>query len=182
MHRWVVTTWLDHAEIELAREAFDMIPRSVVEKDWDLRALQERLRDAEEARDLGESVYPASIPIDERWAGPRVIPQRSATGAVLRAWYPGRVVQGTDEGVVLVFATTSENSSSRRVKIKELTGQEWSRAARTRPEDATGFVEIGSYLDDDLLIMSIDERTPPWSRAADAEADLRYAARWDSPE
>jgi tetratricopeptide (TPR) repeat protein len=182
LHRWVVSAWLDHAEVEIAREAFDMIPRHVLEEDWDLRSLQDRLRDAEEARSLGESVYPASIPVEDRWGGPRVVPPRSGTGATLRAWYPGRVVQGTENGVVLVFATPADDPGARRVKVRELTEQEWARAARTRPEDASGFVEIGSYLDGDLLIVSLDERAPTWSRPADPDAELRYLARWDPRE
>jgi len=178
LHRWVVTAWLDHAQVELAREAFDAIPQEQTSRDPALAALRQRLMDAEEARELGDSVYPATIPVDERWMRPRVLPERSASGARRRAWYPGRVVEGTTDGVVIVFAVPDEDPSKRRTKIRDVSADAWLRATDTLPQEAHGFVEVGTYEDGGMLIRWIDAPEAPWLRSVDPVEEVRYMARW----
>ncbi|MBX3273143.1 MAG: hypothetical protein KF729_22960 [Sandaracinaceae bacterium] len=166
-HLWVVRAWLDAAEVELARDAFDAIPVTVTSPA--LRALGERLLDAEEARTLGESVYPASVPKDERWKRPRRLPEASPNGAARRAWYPGRVIESSHDVVMIVFATTGEEP--RRVKLKELPSADWKQAARFPP---AGFFELGSYEDGTIIILPVDDPAPDWASPLDVEHELRH--------
>src|SRR5512140_486209 len=67
MHRWVIRNWLRHGEAVEAREALEAIPARWRERTSELRFLAQRLGDLEEAIELGESVYPASEPLERRW-------------------------------------------------------------------------------------------------------------------
>jgi tetratricopeptide (TPR) repeat protein len=177
MHRWVVTDWLDHGEVELAREAFDSIPRHIVQADPYLSRLGNRLVDAEEAHALGNTVYPPFIPPEERWQGPRLVPDTSTSGSPRRAWYPGRVVQATDDAVVIVFAIPNGDPQGRRVMTRELDAATWKRAANRPPASATGFIEIGSYENGELVVEVFDDRLPAWDRPLQRDP-LRYMGRW----
>ena len=178
MHRWVVSEWLDHAEVEFAREVFEGIPRQIVEQDLVLSRLAQRLADAEEAQALGETIYPPYVPSEERWKGPRVVPQTSADGSALRAWYPGRIAEANDNTVAVVFATADLDPEKRRVMIRELSADDWKRAARRPPASAKGFVEIGSYEDGTVIIETLDPRPPDWDRAGRRDI-IRYLSRWE---
>lgn len=158
LHRWVVTAWLEVGQVELAREAFDAIPLELVAAHELLRDLEHRLLDAEEARDLGESVYPASIPPSERWQGPRHLPDER-DGQSLRAWYPGRVIEADASGVLIVFAVPHAEEAQRRVKSRTLSLKEWSAASGSR---ATGFIEIGSYEGGELVILPVKNPEMRW--------------------
>lgn len=176
LHRWVVQSWLDQGEVEFAREAFDAIPPSVVESADALRLLEERLLDAEEARDLGESVYPASVSASERWLHPRHLKDVNDRGSPLRTWYPGRVVSTSDEGVVIVFAVPDPDPDRRRVKLRDMTTGEWDAFSDARPE---GFVEIGTYADGSTVILPINDPVPAWANPVDAELELRHLGLWN---
>lgn len=183
VHRWVAMEWLKRGEVDLAREVFDTIPAEIVDGDERLSDLRDRLRDAEEARALGTSVYPPATPPDERWTGPRRVPEQASNGSKLRAWYPARVVESRADGVLLVFAVPSDNPAEIRVKLRELSSDEWTRASRRRPESAAGFVEIGSYRDGQLIIELVDEPRGHVDRAGDEpDRDLRYLRRWRASE
>lgn len=171
-HYWVVEAWLEEGQIELARDAFDAIPADIVLDSPNLCRLEERLLDAEEAHVLGESVYPASIPVGDRWIAPRSpLPERSVSGARRLAWYPGRVIDTHDDAVMIVFATPSPDPAARRVKVRELTAADWSASARSRPE---GFFELASYEDGTVAILPIDDRAPDWAQPVDMEHALRH--------
>lgn len=175
-HRWIVEAWLDAGEVELAREVFDAVHPATIAREDGLRALEATLLDAEEAQALGESVYPASTPLDKRWLARRVVPDVCASGAERIAWYPGRVVDRTAEGVLLVFAIPDPRRDARRARSRELSADEWQRAAGRPIGEAHGFIEIGSYADGSLVIEPIDEPAP--ERRRDPLDELRYLQRW----
>ncbi|MHB8872434.1 MAG: tetratricopeptide repeat protein [Myxococcaceae bacterium] len=179
MHRWVVEAWLDHGQVELAREAFDAIPPELVTAAPELALLEQRLLDAEEARALGESVYPASTPVSTRWSEPRLVPERSKSGAKRRAWYPGRVLDSRPDGVMLVFAIPAKSSTERRVKVRELSPEEWATASGLPIESAKGFLEIGSYEDETQVILRVEDPVPDWAYL-DVDRALRPMSHWKS--
>ncbi len=175
LHRWVVTAWLEVGQVELAREAFDAIPLDLVAAHELLRDLEHRLLDAEEARDLGESVYPASIPPSERWMGPRHLPDER-DGHSLLAWYPGRVIEEGASGVLVVFAVPHADEAQRRVMSRTLSLKEWSAASGSR---AAGFIEIGSYAGGELVILPVENPEIRWQSELN-DADLMAPlGRWD---
>jgi len=179
-HRWVVSAWLDAGEIQLAREAFDAIPPEVVMGDPVLERLENRLLDGEEAVELGEAVYPSRIPTEVRWLEPRRLAAEKLDGTTLRAWYPGRVVDADRDGVMIAFAIPNRDPAARRVKLREMTREEWERFAQSEP---TGFIEVGTYSDQSVVILPIDDGAADWSRdTLDGEDLLRPLARWTPPE
>jgi tetratricopeptide (TPR) repeat protein len=178
LHRWVVSAWLEAGEVELASEAFDAIPPEVVSRDDRLQSLEARLADALEAVALGASVYPAGLPMERRWRGPQHL-QDALNGARLRAWYPGRVIESDQEEVLLVFAVPHEDPAQRRVKTRTLAWAEWNAAARVA---ASGFIEIGSYENGDLVILHVSDTALPWEPDEEDElAAQRPLAIWNHP-
>lgn len=140
-HRWVVDAWLDRGEVELAREAFEAIP-SELHRHPALVELVQRFRDLEEAARLGESVYPASVAMDDRWCRPLLVSNRGPRGEALIQWYPARVVEAGDEQVLLTLGVAGEEGPS--TMLKELTRGAWNEAAQSQ-ETPSGYWEIGSY-------------------------------------
>jgi tetratricopeptide (TPR) repeat protein len=180
VHRWVVKAWLDRDEVERARKVFDAIPRSVVDSYPQLQELRQRLEDAEEVRLLGESVYPASTPMEERWGGPRFLEPTNEAGSPLVEWFPGRIVRVDSEGVRVVVATPEAPAEKRRVIVRELSMAEWRECAGTQelPEAGT-FMEVGTYEDDTCRIVCIPSSAPSRRRLHLATArNLRYLRRW----
>ncbi|WP_426748626.1 hypothetical protein VZQ01_19395 [Myxococcus faecalis] len=180
MHRWVVTSWLQRGEVARARKAFDTIPLEVVERQEVLKRLRQRLADAEEAVQLGESVYPASVPVTLRWKKPLFLDVRNENGSTLREWFPGRVVHASRHEVQLVVATPEVDPLERQVVSKTLSREQWAHAARTQalPKEDT-FIEVGTYEDEALRIVLVPAeeallRQRPWMD----KDSLRYLRRW----
>jgi hypothetical protein len=178
LHVWVVMAWLEYGQVEPAREAFDVIPAHVVENDDQLKELKLRLEDAKEAEALGESVYPASTPMKDRWRGPRVVPGENHSGAVRVAWYPGRIVDAAEDGVTLVVATPEQDRDERRVIARQMTREEWLESARFPPEQAKGFVEVGSFADGTVQILPLPPEIHSPVFQIDSEWRLRYLRQW----
>ncbi|WP_428263162.1 hypothetical protein [Haliangium sp.] len=179
LHRWVIREWLLHGQVEAAREVMDDIPSQITKQDDNLADLEERLRDAEEARALGESVYPVSVPTNERWRAPRLIPKKSAKGSPRVAWYPGRVVEASSRGVTLVVATPHEDPEQRRVILREMSKEEWVETAWCAPKDAKGFVEVGRFADDEVCILPLSSGPDTYELGEQEQRRLlRYVRRW----
>lgn len=173
-HRWVIRGWLEVGEGELAREVLDAIPTSLEEQPAVVE-LSREVVDAEEARRLGESVYPAYVDPSRRWVGPAHVAQTLAEGAKLRHWYPGRIVEANATHVVIVFATPSGPEATRRTKVKELTAKEWADATGRPTEGAQGYIEIGVYDGDRTRIELVGSEEP---RRRDPNRELRYLRQW----
>jgi tetratricopeptide (TPR) repeat protein len=190
VHRWIVEEWLEAAEVARARRVFDQIPRELVERIPELAVLEWRLLDAEEAVALGESVYPAGMPMEDRWRKPARVPEEGPGGARLTGWYPGAVVSASEEGVALVFATTEEDISERRVIRVELSADGWrERADFCAPEEAQGFVVLATYSEGDgdegvkEKLYAIDASPAPWEKhPRSAHERTRYLRSWADPE
>lgn len=165
LHRWVVRAWLEVGEVKNARRVFDEIPADIVGMDEQLKQLQWRLEDAEEAVQLVESVYPASTPPSDRWHHPQVPP-----GAELSTWSPGRVVAANRNGVVLVLAAMGPGGPERRVVRAQVSAKEWSKLAWCPPADAAGFVEVHVTRQGRQRIVPVTAAQPPWALAPAEDA------------
>lgn len=144
LHRWVVEAWLGMGEVERAREVLALIPTEVVSGNDVLQALAARVADAVEAMELGESVYPASLPIEERWRQPPFVPEEE-DGRTLVAWHPGRVRRVDEVGVELVYVESPEQPDVRELHGLELSLADWRAWARGRLPETDAFVIVAEY-------------------------------------
>lgn len=144
LHRWVVEAWLGLGEIERAQEVLSLIPIEVVSGSNVLKALAARVADAVEAVELGESVYPASIPPEDRWRLPAFVPEEE-DGHPLVAWRPGRLRQVDETGVELVYAESPAQPEARELHGLELSHAEWQALARGRNPQVDAFVIFAEY-------------------------------------
>ncbi|MCP3137039.1 tetratricopeptide repeat protein [Pyxidicoccus xibeiensis] len=180
LHRWVVDSWLERGEVERARMVFNAIPMDVVGQHDKLQELRQKLEDAEEVRQLGEPVYPASVPVELRWKKARFLERVNGHGSPLKEWFPGRVVKATSQVVSVVVVTPETVPQSRQVVVKEVSREQWRRATGSKDLPRTDtFIEVGSYEDGSLSIVLVpsDETLlqPPQLMGRQA---LRYLKRW----
>jgi tetratricopeptide (TPR) repeat protein len=155
VHRWVAEAWLDHGEIERARTVFRQVPTNVIQQDPILLKLRQRLEDAYEAVMLGESVYPAGVPMADRWVSPRVLPDEK-DGTPLHRWMPGRILSVDQKTVAFVVALPPD----RRVFKQQVTVKEWRSWSRATPR-LDAFFEMGFYGADEKLVEVIEVRAQP---------------------
>lgn len=165
LHRWVADAWLEHGEVERARAVFGRIPRHVVSADAKLRDLRERVEDAVEAITLGESVYPSSVRMADRWRAPRVTPEEK-DGVALLDWMPGRILQVGSKTVAVVMVEPQD----RRVLKQEFRLALWKRWSRTAPQ-ADRFFEIGFYGETEKDVLVTEVRASPPSAELEAGDD-----------
>jgi tetratricopeptide (TPR) repeat protein len=139
MHFWVARRWLAVGNLREARDVLSEVPPSWLEQEAELQRLVEIIAAQEQAMELGESVYPVSTPIADRWVTPRALkPKRS--GLPLVKWSPGRVVEANGEEVTVIVAPTPSEA-------QQLTfdAASWQRLAGEPAADAEGFFELGEY-------------------------------------
>jgi tetratricopeptide (TPR) repeat protein len=179
LHRWVVEAWLGMGEVERAREVLALVPNEVVQTSDVLRALAVRVVDAVEATELGESVYPASLPLEDRWIQPAFIPDEE-DGRPLVVWRPGRVRQVRAEGIELVYAESHATSDSRELHGLEFSRAEWHEYARGKQPQVDAFVIFAEYEGGLKRLFHWPARSPSAnSPAVDEEFDsLRYVREW----
>lgn len=146
-YRWIVKAWLRMGEVRRARAAFDTIPWHMLDQSPKLEDLREELEDAEEAVALGESVYPSSTPMSDRWVQPAdVVPNQSQDGLSLKAWFPGRVSSVDEEGVHLALAVPDPEPEKRRLIVRTLSPKEWTQLGFcSMAEAAERFVLVAIY-------------------------------------
>lgn len=157
LHRWVARRWLALGYVAEARGVLEGIPRRWIESDERLRSVEHLVRDAEEGLQLGESVYPAGVPVDSRWKGPRVTPTLNASGASRTRWWPGRVLRVEADDVIVILADP-ESLTAYRVSY---TADEWRAMANQAPSDARGFIELAEYVDGSRQIRVVPEVPVP---------------------
>ena len=152
-----VGEWLDYGEVQHARSVFDEIPSEIVEKEEDLKILQWRLEDAEEA----VAVYPASTPPSSRWTVPQIPP-----GEALKSWSPGRVVGANKHAVVVVMATVRDGKPQKQVVESSFTAKQWVGAGGwCPPSEAKGFIEMHVTTKGKQRILPVTAALPPWALA-----------------
>jgi hypothetical protein len=181
VHRWVVKAWLERGEVERARRAFDAIPPGLVGDTPRLWELGQQLQDAEEVRLLGESVYPASVPMEMRWTRPRFLEPLNQNGKRLREWFPGRVVHSSSKHVRVVVATPELEPAARRVVVRELSTKQWREyTCQESLPGADTFIEVGTYEDEAVrIVLAPGGGLGRGARLASARA-LRYLRRWST--
>lgn len=139
LHFWVARRWLAVGRLDDARQVLSEVPERWLAQEAELRELVQILTAQEQSLALGESVYPASMPIAARWHHPRSLrPVRS--GRRLVAWAPGRVVEARPTAVTVVVAPTPDEAQQ-----LSFDAESWRRLAGEPAEDADGFFELGIY-------------------------------------
>ncbi|MCC6558558.1 MAG: hypothetical protein IT372_36955, partial [Polyangiaceae bacterium] len=180
VHQWVVRAWLRFGEVRRARSVFDDIPEEpFCDQGW-YRDLQHALLDAEEAVRLGESVYPAEMPMDKRWTLPTdLVSEHDAMGRPLRHWFPGRVVGFDDLGIHTALAVPEKDPSARRIIARTLSIEEWRQHGFCPAEEAEGkYLVLAIYVDPEggeevVQILPLPHR----ARAPD-EDEIRHLTRY----
>ncbi|MBZ4417640.1 hypothetical protein [Myxococcus sp. RHSTA-1-4] len=179
LHRWVVEAWLGVGEVERAQEVLGLIPTEVVSTSNVLRALAARVADAVEVLELGESVYPASIPPEDRWRLPAFVPEEE-DGRALVAWHPGRLRRVDEAGIELVYAESPEQQEARELQGIELSHSDWRKAARGRSPQVDAFVILAEYQGGLRRLFHWPSRPLDSGRpTVEEELDsLRYVRQW----
>ena len=139
-HCWVVEEWLRHGEVERAARVYRMIPRRWFDEHVVLERLRQRFEDALEAIELGESVYPADVPIAKRWQEPLML-QPTWNELERQDWMPGRVLKTAADAVSFVVAS---GGTERRVFKQTASIDEWKGWAGSAPRQDQ-FFEMGFY-------------------------------------
>jgi hypothetical protein len=165
VHRWVVRAWLSVGEVARARAVFRTIPKRIVDQNPALIRLREEVEDAAESQELGESVYPAHIPVGRRWIAPTALPDLR-DDLPLRTWLPGRVVAIEASTVGLVVALPGE----RRVFAMTVTGDEW-RAWAGGTARIDTFFELGFYGDTNSVVEIRELKAVPAAPPLDDDDD-----------
>ncbi|NOY27509.1 MAG: hypothetical protein GXP62_16725 [Oligoflexia bacterium] len=174
IHRWVARSWLALGEVKRARRVLNRVLSPAAE-DPKIKAIDHRVRDAEETHSLGAAVRPPNMPFKQRWSV-SVLPEADEEGNRRTRWFAGRVDLVDHEGVHVVFATTEEDGRARRLLRKVMSIDAWRAASKLPPRAAVGrFVEIGEY-GDRLLIEPVT--TYSGGGGGIHEDDLRYLERW----
>lgn len=156
-----------------------LIPTEVVSTSNVLKVLAARVVDAVEAIELGESVYPASIPPEDRWKLPAFVPDEE-DGHPLVAWRPGRLRRVDETGVELVYAESPEQPDARELHGIELSHAEWQALARGRGPRPDAFVIFAEYQGGSRRLFhwpahSLATRGPAVEEDFDS---LRYVRQW----
>jgi hypothetical protein len=154
-HAWVARAALDAGDLKLAQQVLATAGRARIEALPLLRALRDELDVLLEVDRLGEALYPATVPVAERWepTSPRILPRTlehrlldpELFGGGLRPvhlvhFHPGRVLAIDEEGMVeLVLADLAR-------KPPVLFAREISRADLTKLADGEE-PEVGRFLE-----------------------------------
>jgi hypothetical protein len=157
LHRMVARRWLALGRIDDARDVLAEIPKHWLEQEAELRDLVRVLAGHEQARTHGESVYPVSTPLEDRWTRPRSLRPRRG-GKRLSWWGPGRVVEATADEVTVVIAPTP--TEAQQVTYDAAT---WRRMASESASDAVGYFELGRYEGgDEVIRTSVEDMHDRW--------------------
>lgn len=178
VHRWVAQAWHDAGESERASAVLAQLPADIIAASSRLRRLQHDIADALEAEQLGESVYPWDVPMDQRWKAPRTITEDDASHVV--QWAPGRVVD-VDEAVRVVYALASEPAEPKRIALRELSQQEWRELSGGQPPKANTYFELLRFSDGSVRIAIVPSTPHDLDPRASAIARA-YLQRWHSPQ
>lgn len=172
LHGMVARRWLALGRIDDARDVLAEIPKPWLDQEAELRDLVRAVVSDVQARALGESVYPASTPIEDRWTRPRSL-RPSREGKRLSWWAPGRVVEATADDVTVVIAPTPDEAQ--QLTYDTVT---WRRMASEPASDAEGYFELGRYEGgDEVIRTSVEDRYDRWLE--DEAAELRaWVGAW----
>ncbi len=175
LHHWVARGWLDAGRVADAFEVLEAIPERHFEDNTRLQKLRERVLDAVEADAIGGAVYPATVPMKERWTEkPRELPEEYQNSP-LDQWFPGRIVHADTTGVDILYASRL-STTDYESHTTHIAPADWQRHGLGPSEEARGFVALGVYQNGQRLIRTVEEKRP--ERVA--ELPLAYFDRWRS--
>lgn len=172
LHGMVARRWLALGRVDDARDVLAEIPKQWLDQEAELRDLVRALSSDEQARALGESVYPTSTPLEDRWTRPRSL-RPSRDGKRLSWWAPGRVIEATADEVTVVIAPTS--AEAQQVTYDAAT---WRQMASEPASDAEGYFELGRYEGgDEVIRTSVVDGHDRW-REDEAEELRGWVGAW----
>ena len=151
LHYWVARRWLALGHLADARAVLSEVPQRWLDEEAELRALLQILTVEEQSLVLGESVYPASVAVEDRWKRPRSL-RRTRAGQQLLWWAPGRVVHAAPSEVAVVVAPTPDDAQ--QLVFDAAT---WRELAGEPAEDAEGFFELGQYEGGERIVRSVPD-------------------------
>lgn len=175
LHLPVASAWLDAGKPLDAREVLGDLGADELERSRDGEALSQRVDEAVEALELGDSVYPPGTPFSLRRERPEALPVHDERGSQLGEWLPARVVEADPQHVTVLFG---RYEGERLVLYdQEFNGAEWREYAQMPPEDAAGYYSIGRYASGKVRIVARSAPSPSKLRAL----DVPYLDRWLRP-
>jgi len=184
-HTWVARAALDAGDLELAQQVLAAAGRDRIKALPLLRALRDELDVLLEVDRLGEALYPATVPVADRWkpASPQVLPptlgrivfDEELLGGALRPspaplvrFHPGRVLAIDEEGMVeLVLADVTR--SPPLLFAREISYADLTKLAGGDEPEVGRFLEFGVYEDGRQRVAY----HPPSRYSGDREAFLR---------
>lgn len=151
-HYWIARSAIDVGDLDLARDVLGTLTTHDVDKYKRLSELREELAQYEEIARLGEPVYPAEVPVSERWGAPQLLPDQRAVKSTrgkssrliqarLVDWHPGRVHSIENGTVTLVLSDRAEKS----LFIVEVSEGRLEKIAGGVPAQVGRFLEYGIY-------------------------------------
>jgi tetratricopeptide (TPR) repeat protein len=171
LHYWVAQAWLEAGNSAEATAILRSIPKEVIQRSSRLPGLWQRVLAAAEADALGFAVYPESVPMKQRWVGPRAIEVEPGC-----KWWPG-VVLGANKARVQIGYGERTGSGLASFTI-ELDGERWRDQTGVSPERAEGFVELAEGEDGGLRVyLAPVTSTPHESKPLPS---FPYLDRWRS--
>lgn len=157
LHGMVARRWLALGRLDDARDVLAEIPTYWLTQEAELRDLVRVLKSDEQGRRLGESVYPASAALEDRWIRPANLRQMRGGRRLLR-WAPGRVMEATVDSVTVVLAPTPADAQQVTYDAAS-----WKRMANEPAADAEGYFEIGHYEGGEAVVRATgEEPTDRW--------------------
>jgi len=173
MHHWVARAWLEVGEVSQALSVLRGIPDAMFSRSTRLAALRQAVLDAVEADALGDSVYPRSFDVDERWRRAYFL-ERDLQGDDPLTWFPGRVTHADSTHVLVLYGARLEDGRYES-KVADIDASSWKEIGFGSAAAATGFVELGVYADGSKRIVPFeDSAEPPLTN----ELPLAYFDRW----
>lgn len=179
-HAAIARGFLERGGLRYARDVLEMTPALLRESDVELQRAWEQLLHREEAETLGGAVFPESIPFQVRWSGGPWLVRSREQRERLQAWYPGRLVEADEQGVILELAEPpAEGQSLPALFRSEMGGRDFLRAARLEGlhEVTPGqFLEV-LILGDEETVIELHPLPSSWPRPA-----LGLLRRWRPPQ
>jgi len=143
LHRQVAWLLLHRGQLDFARRVLEDVPPPMRQTAFWYENFLRFMRTQEEAEE-NKLVFPPSIPVERRWAGPHLVLDK-ADAARVEAWIPGRIASVDDRGVHIRIAKRDPITGQERYGWRDLTNEQLrslnSHAASLRVPAGT-FVEL----------------------------------------
>lgn len=153
-HAWIARAALNAGDLSLARQVLASLGPEQMENLAPLRALRHELEVLMEIDRLGEALYPANVPVSERWKQKVILPdaifvddptsQGRLRAARLEHFHPGRVLSIDEDGTVeLLLADPTRKPPT--LFTRELDRSMLARMAGGEAPETGRFLEFGTY-------------------------------------